>query len=123
MLSDRDIRERLGPLPETGAEPKSQNAAVNRSLRQWIVGVLGSMGVALWGGGIALILHFESSAPHQPNLQTGQIHRFNDPFSVIYLTARQHTLVESVMIVLPVMTIIIVIGAVATFGRKPPPEN
>lgn len=123
MLSDREIRELLGPLPEGGDEPVSQKAGPRKNVKQWIVGVLAAVGVVLWGAGIALIFHFEKSAPHQPNAQTGQIQRFNDPFSVVYLTAQQHLLVDAVVIVLPVLTIAMVVVAVMTLGRKPAVEG
>ncbi len=118
MLSDRDIRELIGPLPDGGAEPELQNPVPRKNLRQWIVAVLACVGVVLWGAGIALILHFEKSAPNEPHAQTGQIHRFNDPFSVVYLTAQQHTLVDSVLVVLPAVTILIVVAAVLMLSRK-----
>jgi hypothetical protein len=123
MLSDREIREMLGPLEETGAEPESKNAAPRKNPWQLILGMVAVVGLALWGTGIALILHFEKTSPNEPNTRTGQIYRFNDPFSVVYLTARQHVLVDAALIVLPLVTILIVVAAILTFGRMSAAEE
>jgi len=123
MLSDREIREILGPVPETETEPRAISAAPRKNRWHLVLGGLGAVGVVLWGAGIALILHFERSSPGQPNVRTGQIYRFNDPFSVVYLTARQHLLVDTALIVLPLVTILLVVAAIVTSGRMSPTEE
>jgi hypothetical protein len=123
MLSDREIREILGRVPETAAQPESESAAPRKNPWPMVLGVLAVLGLALWGAGIAVILHFEKSAPHQPVAGTGETVRFNDPFSVVYLTARQHALVDGALIILPLVTILIVVAAIMTFGRTSAAEE
>ncbi|HEX4037647.1 MAG TPA: hypothetical protein VHX37_06280 [Acidobacteriaceae bacterium] len=117
MLLDRDIRENLGPLPGTGAEPELEPRPERHGGR-WMLGVLAAIALGLWSAGIALILHFERSAPHQPDARAGQIYRFNDPFSIVYLSAQQHALVDGTMIVLPVVTLLVLVAAVVAISRK-----
>jgi len=116
MLSDRDIRERLGPLASGGAEAEPEPPP-KRHAGRWTLSLLAAAALVLWSAGIALILHFERTAPHQPDARTSQIYRFNDPFSIVYLSAQQHALVDGALIVLPVVTILIVIAAVMTISR------
>jgi hypothetical protein len=105
-------------MPGSGSEPEPLvSAPPKRNAGRGTLGLLAAAALALWGAGIALILHFERTAPHRPDTQAGQIYRFNDPFSIVYLSARQHALVDGALIVLPVVTILIVMAAVLTIGR------
>lgn len=104
MLSDRDIREVLLEDPAgTIAEKPEESPPRKRSPR--MIGVLVVLVVALWGGGIAVVLHLEKTSPHLPDPQNGHIYRFSDHRNVVYLTATQHWLANGSLLVLPAITV------------------
>lgn len=119
MLLDRDIRERLGPLPDGSAQPEDTTKPKKKAGR-WLAGALTALALALWGAAFALILHFERISPHQPDREAGEIYRFSDHRSIVYLTAQHHALVNAALILLPLITLAAVLAVILTRERRPP---
>jgi len=87
MLSDSDIRERLGPLADPGLSPSDNQRPPRRRLAP-----LAFVALLLWIGGLALLLHYERTAPHRPDPRTGQVCRFTDTRHTVYLTRKQRSI-------------------------------
>lgn len=88
MLSDSDIRERLGPIDDPALDPQHPpRSSKPAGLAGFVILV-----ILLWGGGIALLWHLERISPHMPDPPSGHVYRMTDTRHVVYLTARQHYL-------------------------------
>ncbi len=82
MLSDSEIRERLGPLTEPSPSP-------DQSPRRRAGGKIAAVAILvllLWGGGIALIAHLERISPRIPEPASGHIYRFSDTRHTVYFS-------------------------------------
>lgn len=86
MLSDSDIRERLGPLSDPAANPEPPPRRSSGAGR--VIAAVFLAGL-LWAGGLALIRHLERIAPRAPDSASGQINRFSDPHNTVYFTDNQ----------------------------------
>ncbi|MFP5228844.1 MAG: hypothetical protein ACLGXA_14590 [Acidobacteriota bacterium] len=88
MLSDSDIRERLGPLtePEPSPDQNPRHRAGNLAVR------LAILAAVLWGLGIAVLALVERRAPRVPQPATGHVYWFSDSLHTMYLTALQRDL-------------------------------
>jgi len=84
MLSDSDIRERLGPL-----EPPSTPDPTPRSRSASLIAFLAVLVVLLWGAGIGLVVHLERISPHVYDSRSGHIYRFTDTLHTVYLTPKE----------------------------------
>jgi protein-S-isoprenylcysteine O-methyltransferase Ste14 len=84
MLSDSDIRERLGPLTEPELTPDQ----LSRRPSGGRIAALVILVVLLWGAGVATILHLERISPRVPEPVSGHVYRFTDMRHSFYLTAR-----------------------------------
>jgi len=82
MLSDSDIRERLGPLtdPTQNPDQKPRKPASGR------VAALVILALVLWGAGIAVIVHLERISPRVAEPASGHVYRFTDMRHTRYLT-------------------------------------
>jgi hypothetical protein len=116
MLSDSNIREELGPIGDRPPDP----AQKPRSLPVTMIATLVVLTLCLWGGSIALLLHFEKVAPALPDPRTGHVYRFNDQHRVVYLTAKQNYSAYSALAVSVLATL--AAGVCAT-RKKPAPKE
>ena len=113
MLSDSELRERLGPLgPPQDPDPPSRPVALFSSL---VVLVL-----LLWGGSVALILHLDRICPPVYEAASGHIyyfcdHRPGNPH-IVYHTTDEHYTVYGALAVSILTTLGVIIFALA---RKP----
>jgi hypothetical protein len=103
MLSDSNIRETLGPLER----PSDPNQPPPPAPRTGLLAGLVVLLVLLWGGGVALILHFERIAPVVPDPATNHVYRFSDTRHAVYLTAGQHYTAYTALVV-PLLSTIVV---------------
>lgn len=117
MLSDSDIRERLGPIVEPAPDP-NQSPGFKHTAGQ--IAGLALLGVLLWAGGIALLVRLEKICPHIPDARTGHIYRVTDTRRVFYLTADQRTIAGAALGTPVFYTLCFVIFA---FSRKPRPRE
>jgi len=85
MLSDSDIRERLGPLsdPDSNPDPTPHRPSAGR------IAALAILVLLLWGSGIALIWHLARVSPHAPDSPSGHVFRLTDTRHTVYLTEKQ----------------------------------
>lgn len=115
MLSDSEIRERLGPLTDPEPPPSDTQPSPMGRVAALLVLVL-----LLWGGGIALILHLEKISPRVPEPISGHTWRFSDHRRVVYLTSDEHWTADAAIAV-PLLSTL----AAAFFvrPRKPAPAN
>lgn len=119
MLSDREIRERLGPLPGTSAQSAGKESAPPINRAWWLLGVSAAAVVGLWCAGAALVFRLGRTAPHRPDPRSGEIYRFSDLRNVLYLTAHQHTLVVAAVIGLSLLTLFTVLAAAIVASSGP----
>jgi hypothetical protein len=112
MLSDSDIRERLGPIGDPSPTPDPTLRPSAGRIAALVVLV-----VVLWGAGVAVILHLERISPRVPEPAWGHVYRFTDTRHTVYLTAGERDVAWGAMGVPVVGTL-----AVALFGfrRKRP---
>ena len=117
MLSDSNIREQLGslldPSPDPAQKPRSRPATV--------IATLVVLALCLWGGSIALLLHFEKVAPPVPDPRSGHVYRFNDQHRVVYLTAKQNYSAYTALAI-PILATLAV-GFYATRKKPAPTES
>ncbi len=85
MLSDSDIRERLGPLTDPSPTPDQ----TPRRRGGGRIAALAILAVLLWGGGIALLLHLERISPRVPEPASGHVHRFSDTRHTVYFSQKE----------------------------------
>jgi protein-S-isoprenylcysteine O-methyltransferase Ste14 len=85
MLSDSDIRERLGPLTDPTPRPDQTPGPSAGRIAALVVLV-----ILLWGAGVAVIVHLERTSPRVPEPASGHVYRFSDTRHTVYLTAREH---------------------------------
>ncbi|HVT99988.1 MAG TPA: hypothetical protein VHE33_20990 [Acidobacteriaceae bacterium] len=111
MLSDSEIRERLGPLndpaPNPDKNPRGPSAARIVAL---VVLVL-----VLWGAGVAVILHLERISPALYDARSGHVYRLSDTRHVAYLTQNQSYVAWGAIGVPAVVTLVV---AFLGFRRK-----
>lgn len=117
MLSDRNIREQLGTLHEN---PVATEEEPQRRKKPGVVWLLAVLAVALWAGGVGLIVHLEKTSPQAADAASGQVYRFRDLPHAVYLTAGQEHEAYSALLVPAVMT---VVAAIAAAGRKRPEKE
>lgn len=86
MLSDSDIRERLGPIDDPSLDPQgpSQRRRPAVSIAALVVLLL-----LLWGGGVALLWHLERISPRVPDPSSGHVYRFTDTRHTVYFTQKE----------------------------------
>ena len=117
MLSDSELRERLGPLgPLQDPDPPPRPVALFAAL---IVLLL-----LFWGGSIALILHLDGICPPVYDAPSGHIyyfcdHRPGNPH-IVYHTANEHYTVYGALAASILTTLGVIIFALA---RKPTPSQ
>jgi hypothetical protein len=112
MLSDANIREQLGSLLDPGPDPTPKPRS-----RVPLIAIL--VVLCLWGASLALLIHFDRTAPRIPDPPTGHVYRFNDQHRVVYLTAKQNYSAYTALAI-PILATI----AVALYAtRKEPPPN
>jgi hypothetical protein len=116
MLSDSDIRERIGPV-DSAQDPK-QRPRIKR--RVGSVVPLFVLCVLLWVGGGAFFFHLARTCPHTRQPAAGRIYRMSTGGQTWYLTAQERDRAVGCA-VLPFLGTL----ALALFrrGRKPPPEE
>jgi hypothetical protein len=85
MLSDSDIRERLGPLTDPSSTPDQDPRRKGIGLVAAVVVFV----VALWVGGIALIGHLEGISPKVAEPSSGHVYAFSDTRHKVYLTQNE----------------------------------
>jgi hypothetical protein len=109
MLSDSDIRERLGPLTDPTPRPDQTPGPS--------AGRIAALVILLWGAGVATIVHLERISPRVPEPAYGHIYRFTDTRHTVYLTAKERYVAWGAVGV-PILSTV----AVALFGfrRKRP---
>jgi len=116
MLSDSNIREQLGslldPTPDPAQKPRSRPATM--------IAALVILALCLWGASLALLLHFDRTAPRVPDPPTGKVYRFNDQHRVVYLTAKQNSSAYAALAI-PILATLAV-GFYAT-RKKPAPTD
>jgi hypothetical protein len=110
MLSDSEIRERLGPLnppPNPDENPRGPSAGKIVAL---VVLVL-----VLWGAGVAVILHLERISPAVYDARSGRVYRLSDTRHVVYLTQNESYVAWGAVGVPAVVTLVV---ALFGFRRK-----
>jgi hypothetical protein len=115
MLSDSDIRERLGPFNDSAPDP-NQSPGFKHTAGQ--IAALAILVVLLWVGGIALLVHLEKICPHLPDPRSGHIYRVTDTRRVFYLTVDERYTAIGALGAPLLGTLAFVIFA---FSRKPRP--
>ncbi len=85
MLSDSDIRERLGPITDPGRTPDQtpRRPSAGRIVALVVLVIL------LWGAGAAVILHLERVSPRVAEPASGHVYRFSDTRHTVYLTENE----------------------------------
>ncbi len=113
MLSDSDIRERLGPLTDPSPNPDQNPRRVSAGRIVSLVVLV----VVLWGAGVATIRHLERISPRAYEPASGHVFRFTDTRHTVYLTENEQYVAWGALGVPGVVTL-----AVALFGfrRKRP---
>ena len=114
MLSDSDIRERLGPL----ADPASDPSQPQPPSRRRAIAVPALLAVLLWIGGVAILLHFEKTAPHKPNPATDHVARIPGRPSV-YVTPDQRYAAGAALAIPLLSTLGVALFAIP---RRPPEQ-
>jgi hypothetical protein len=111
MLSDSNIRERLGPIADPAQDP-------NQSPRTRPAGLIAGLVVlvvVLWVAGVAFLFHLEKISPAVYDARTGHIYRFSDKLHTVYFTPNERYAAWSALAIPALSTI-----AVAFFAfRKP----
>lgn len=109
MLSDSDIRERLGPITDPGRAPDQtpRRASAGR------IAALVVLVILLWGVGAAVILHLERVSPRVAEPASGHVFRFTDTRHTVYLTENEQYVAWGALGVPGVVTL-----AVALFGFR-----
>jgi hypothetical protein len=115
MMSDSDIRERLGPLVDPTLDPDQ----IPRRTPHGLIAALVVLVLCLFGGSIALLLHYQRTAPHQPDPPSGHVYRITDTRHTIFLTKKQHYIAYAALAT-PILATIAV-ALFATRRRKPAP--
>jgi hypothetical protein len=113
MLSDSNIRESLGPLDR----PPDPNQPPPSPRRTGLFVSLVVLLLVVWGGSVALLLHFERIAPPVADAATNHVARFSDFHRIMYLTPSEHSTAWAALIV-PLLSTIAV--AIIGFRLKPP---
>jgi len=113
MLSDSDIRERLGPIADPAFDPIRHQPRPRRALV-----LLAILTVLFWIGGLALLVHFERSSPRVANPATGQVARIPGR-PAVYLTAKQRYAVGAALVI-PLLSTLGV--ALLAIPRRPPEQ-
>jgi hypothetical protein len=85
MMSDSDIRERLGPLTEPSPSP---DQSPGRRAGGHIAAVAILL-LLLWGGGIAVIAHLERISPRVAEPASGHVYRFSDSRHTVYFSQNE----------------------------------
>jgi hypothetical protein len=113
MLSDSDIREHLGPIPDPnpGPNPNRRRSSGNR------IATLVGLVIVLWIAGIALILHLESISPTAADPASGHVYWFSDSIHTVYLTAQERNTAWGAVAVPAGVTILLLLVGLL---RKPP---
>ena len=113
MLSDSDIRERLGPITDPGRTPDQ----TPRRPSAGRIAALVVLVILLWGAGAAVIRHLERISPRVYEPASGHVYRFTDTRHTVYLTEKERYVAWGAIGVPIISTI-----AVALFGfrRKRP---
>jgi hypothetical protein len=112
MLSDSNIRETLGSLER----PPDPNQPPPKPPRTGLLVSLLVLLVLIWGGSVALLLHFERSSPSSPDAATNHVARFSDFHRIMYLTPGEQSVAWGALIV-PLLSTIAV--AIAGFRLRP----
>ncbi len=84
MLSDSEIREQLGPFAGPPPEPEPIRRPAG------LIAVLVVLVLCLFGGSIALLVHYVRVSPRIPDPRSGHVYRFTDTRHTVYLTRKQH---------------------------------
>jgi hypothetical protein len=113
MLSDSDIRERLGPL----TDPTNTPDQIPRRPPAGLIATLAILVVLLWGAGAAAIVHLERISPRVPEPASGHVYRFSDTRHTVYLTATEQYVAWGAIGV-PILSTLVV--TVFGFWRKKP---
>jgi hypothetical protein len=114
MLSDSDIRERLGPLSDpASSSPESRPPSRRRIAR------LAAFAVLLWIAGLALLVHFERTRPRVPDPSSRRVYRVPGYPSSVYLTVKERYAAGAALAV-PVLTTVMV--ALLAIPRRPPEQ-
>jgi hypothetical protein len=115
MLSDSDIRDRLGPIHDPLQDPH-RTPPSKRS-----VGLIAAVVIVvlLWGGAASLILHLEKISPAKYEPQTGHIYRFTDTRHIVYLTTKERYAAYTALAIPALVTLAVIFYAL---GRNPDPE-
>ena len=113
MLSDSDIRERLGPITDPSHTPdqKPKRPAPRRIATMVVLALL------LWGAGIAVIVHLERISPRVAEPASGHVYRFTDTRHTLYLTGEGRYVAWGALAVPIVGTLALLAGLIQR--RKP----
>jgi hypothetical protein len=116
MLSNSEIRQRLGPIvdPTPSPEPQSHRPSAGT------IAALVLLVLLLWGGGVVLLLHLERISPTAPDPATGHVYRFTDTRHVVYFNEKERY-AEYAAIGVPLLGTIGV--AWLALRRRPEPED
>lgn len=116
MLSDSDIRERLGPITDPSQDPaqKPNRPPPGRIAARVILALL------LWGAGIAVIVHLVRISPRSPEPASGHVYRISDTRHAVYVTSKGRDLAWGAAGVPVVGTILALAGL---FRRRKPGEQ
>ena len=114
MLSDSDIRDRLGPILDPAPDQDPSTSKRPRALLAALVVVV----VLLWAAGAALLFHFNKTRPHAPDRASGRIYRVSDTRHTLYLTAKERDAAWAAVAVPLLATLVLVAAAL----RHPKPD-
>jgi hypothetical protein len=112
MLSDSDIRERLGPL----TDPTPNPGETPRRSPFGLIATMAVLTILLWAAGLTVIVHLERISPHIAQPISGHVYRFTDTLHSVYLTWKERNLAW-VAIGVPVLSTLAL--ALSTLRKRP----